>query len=49
LDEQLIGTATTRAQHERGGLCFAGDLTEAEWAVIEPLLPTPCPIGRPPT
>lgn len=42
-------TATTRAQHSRDKLRFASDLTDAEWAVLEPLLPGPSPIGRPPT
>ncbi len=41
-------TATTRAQHSRDDLRFASDLTDAEWAVLEPLLPRPSPIGRPP-
>ena len=41
-------TATTRAQHMRDGLRFASDLTDAEWAVLEPLLPPPAPVGRPP-
>jgi putative transposase len=37
-------TATTRAQHMRDGLRFASDLTDAEWAVLEP----PASVGRPP-
>ena len=41
-------TATTRAQHRRDGLRFASDLTDAEWAVLEPLLPPPASAGRPP-
>lgn len=41
-------TATTRAQHMRDGLRFASDVTDAEWAVLEPLLPPVSPIGRPP-
>lgn len=50
-------TATTRAQHNRDDLRFASDLgvprseiawTDAEWAVLEPLLPQPSPVGRPP-
>lgn len=41
-------TAATRAQHKRDGLRFASDLTDAEWAVIAPLLPRPAGIGRPP-
>lgn len=41
-------TATTRAQHKREGLRFPSDLTDAEWAVLAPLLPQPSPVGRPP-
>ena len=41
-------TATTRAQHKRDGLRFASDVTDAEWAVLEPLLPRLSPVGRPP-
>jgi len=46
--DTLMWTATTRAQHKRDGLRFASDLTDAEWAVLEPLLPAPSPVGRPP-
>jgi transposase len=42
-------TATTRAEHRREGLRFPSDLTDAEWAVLEPLLPAPSPVGRPPS
>ena len=41
-------TATTRAQHMRDELRVASDLTDAEWTVLEPLLPPPSPVGRPP-
>jgi len=41
-------TATTRAQHRREGLRFPSDLTDAEWAVLAPLLPPRSPVGRPP-
>jgi transposase len=41
-------TATTRAQHMRDGLRFASDATDAEWAVLAPLLPRPSSVGRPP-
>ena len=44
----LMWTAATRAQHMRDGLRFASDLTDAEWAVLEPLLPPASPVGRPP-
>ncbi len=39
---------TTRRQHSRAGLRYETDLTDAEWAVIEPLMPRPEPRGRPP-
>lgn len=42
-------TPTTRAQHSRDALRHGSDLTDAEWAVLEPLLPSPSPVGRPPT
>ena len=42
-------TPTTRAQHTRDHPRHAGDLTDAEWAVLEPLLPARRPMGRPPT
>ncbi|WP_439548879.1 IS6 family transposase [Falsiroseomonas sp.] len=41
-------TAITRAQHRRDALRFPSDLTDAEWAVLEPLLPSPSRVGRPP-
>jgi transposase len=41
-------TPTTRRQHSRAGLRYETDLTDAEWAIIEPLLPEPAPYGRPP-
>jgi len=41
-------TATTRAQQKREELHFASDLTDAEWAVLAPLLPARSPMGRPP-
>jgi transposase len=42
-------TPTTRTQHKRDGLRFATDLTDEEWAVLEPLFPKPSSVGRPPT
>ena len=41
-------TAITRAEHRREGLRFPSDLTDAEWAVVDPLLPAPSPVGRTP-
>jgi len=41
-------TATTRAHHKREGLRFASDVTDAEWALFEPLLPARSPVGQPP-
>ena len=41
-------TPTTRRHHSRAGLRYETDLTDAEWAVVEPLLPKPASCGRPP-
>lgn len=41
-------TDITREQHARKGLRLPSDLTDAEWAVLEPLLPTRSHRGRPP-
>jgi len=40
-------TPTTRRQHSREGLRYETDLTDAEWALIEPLMPKPLARGRP--
>ena len=40
-------TPTTRRHHSRTGLRYASDLTDAEWALLDPLLPPPCDQGRP--
>ena len=41
-------TDTTRAKHARKGLRYSSDLTDAEWAVLEPRLPRPSRLGQPP-
>ncbi len=41
-------TPATRRQHSRADLRYQTDLTDAEWAVIEPLMPEPATGGRPP-
>jgi putative transposase len=40
-------TPTTCRHHSRTDLRYASDLTEPEWALLEPLLPPPCDQGRP--
>src|SRR5664279_1938597 len=40
-------TKITRRQYVRAGLRYASDLTDCEWALLEPLMPPPSPIGRP--
>jgi transposase len=40
-------TDTTRALHARNGLALPSDMTDAEWAVLEPLLPPASHVGRP--
>jgi putative transposase len=39
-------TPATRRQHSRAGLRYASDLTDAEWAVLAPLLPPAPRRGR---
>ena len=41
-------TDITRAQHARKGLRLPSDLTDGEWALLEPLLPSRQKLGRPP-
>lgn len=40
-------TLTAREQHSRKSLRYQTDMTDAEWMVIEPLLPPPHATGRP--
>jgi putative transposase len=40
-------TETTRKQHQRDELRYASDLRDAEWKLIEPLMPPACRRGRP--
>ena len=40
-------TPTTRRQHSRDHLRYETDLTDAEWAIVEPMLPLPLEGGRP--
>jgi transposase len=42
-------TETTRRQYRRDDLRYASDMTDAEWALIEPHLPPPRRLGRPRT
>src|SRR5712691_3653579 len=40
-------TETTRRQYRREDLRYASDMTDAEWALIEPHMPRQKPLGRP--
>jgi putative transposase len=40
-------TDTTRAQYARADLALPSDLTDAEWALLEPFFLVPCRVGRP--
>ena len=40
-------TDATREKYERSELRYASDLTDAEWAVLEPLLAPPSSLGHP--
>ena len=41
-----MGNPTVRALHSRAGLRYGSDLTDAQWAIVAPLLPKPCDRGR---
>lgn len=41
-------TRMSRVDHNRDRLRYASDTTDAEWAVLEPLLPPAASRGRPP-
>ena len=43
----MAWTETTRAHYRRDALRYASDLTDAEWALISPFLPTASKVGRP--
>ena len=43
----MAWTETTRGHYRRDGLRYASDLTDEEWALVEPHLPLPSRIGRP--
>ncbi|SEE75381.1 Transposase [Rhizobiales bacterium GAS191] len=43
----MAWTETTRAHYRRDALRYASDLTDAEWTLIEPFLPTASKVGRP--
>jgi transposase len=45
-DDDTMWTPTTRRQHSRPGLRYASDLTDAEWAILGPLLPPTVGRGR---
>src|SRR6266550_1927055 len=40
-------TEITRRKYEREGQGYASDVTDAEWALIEPHMPATKPLGRP--
>jgi transposase len=43
----MTWTEITRYQHDRRALRYASDCTDAEWALIELLVPGPSKVGRP--
>lgn len=40
-------TEITRRHYRRDGLRYASDMTDAEWALLDPFMPAPSRIGRP--
>jgi len=45
----MAWTELTRSQHAREGNKYASDLTDAQWALLAPLMPPPKQTGRPRT
>ena len=43
----MVWTEITRRHYRRGGLRYESDTTDAEWFVMEPLLPRASALGRP--
>lgn len=43
----MAWTEITRAQYRREGLRYTSDVTDAEWSVVEPLMPRARALGRP--
>jgi len=44
--EDIMWNPTARSQHSRAGLRYGSDMTDAEWAIVPPLLPKPSDRGR---
>ena len=42
-------TETARREYRRNAPRYASDMTDREWALIEPFMPPPKPLGRPRT
>lgn len=42
----MVWTPSTRAQHDRSWLRYASDMTDEEWALLEPLMPQQPERGR---
>jgi putative transposase len=47
MEHNMSWTEITRQQYRRDGLRYASDTTNAEWKIIEPLMPARCRRGRP--
>jgi putative transposase len=47
MEDTMPWTEITRPHYERRCPRYASDLTDAEWALIEPMMPAPNRIGRP--
>jgi transposase len=43
----MAWTEITRRHYRRDGLRYASDLTDVEWALLEPFMPAASPVGRP--
>ena len=47
MEDRMPWNDITRKQHNRDGLRYPSDLTDAEWALVSPFIPPSKPGGRP--
>jgi putative transposase len=47
MEDRMPWNDITRKQHNRDGLRYPSDLTDAEWALVSPFIPPAKPGGRP--
>src|SRR6267142_555487 len=49
MEHNMSWTEITRRQYRRDELRYASDMTDAEWGLLAPFMPSPRRVGRPRT